>query len=162
MQEYGEELNIFVVSLDPKQAAIDLCNKHCAVMAKETTQLLSSALWLNGGVGPYKLTHKGHPCTKWVAESLDNWLWTYQHGIALCEEYTIRYKRTHACQSKIESMYDNKHIIPSKGLTPFALCMPDEYKCSNPVKSYRDYYRGAKAEIAVWPEGSIPGWWEEI
>tara|TARA_R100000353_G_scaffold27510_4_gene23176 strand:+ start:8010 stop:8711 length:702 start_codon:yes stop_codon:yes gene_type:complete len=41
--------------------------------------------------------------------------------------------------------------------TPFALAMPDEFKCNDAVESYRRYYIGAKQEFAEWRNGT-PEW----
>ena len=39
----------------------------------------------------------------------------------------------------------------NKGLTPFALAMPDKYKTTDPVESYRNYYMSEeKQKIASW------------
>jgi len=37
--------------------------------------------------------------------------------------------------------------------------MPDEYKVADPVESYRNYYRGAKASFAKWTNREKPEWW---
>jgi len=44
-------------------------------------------------------------------------------------------------------------------MTDWVLAMPDEYKCSDAVHSYREYYRGAKAHFARWDRGETPEWW---
>ena len=44
------------------------------------------------------------------------------------------------------------------GLTSFKLAMPDQYKCNDPVKSYRDYYIGEKSRFAKW-KTEPPAWW---
>ena len=48
--------------------------------------------------------------------------------------------------------------------TPFALAMPEEFKCDDAVESYRRYYIGAKQDFAEWRNGT-PEWFikqEEI
>ena len=37
--------------------------------------------------------------------------------------------------------------------------MPEEYKVTNCVESYRNYYKGAKTSIASWKNRSPPDWW---
>ena len=37
--------------------------------------------------------------------------------------------------------------------------MPDEYKNSDPVKAYRDYYKHDKRDFATW-KTNTPAWWE--
>jgi hypothetical protein len=50
-----------------------------------------------------------------------------------------------------------------KGLTPFALAMPDEYKSEDPVQSYRNYYMSEeKQRIASWKKGrGKPEWYKQ-
>ena len=152
-------MNIFVVDRDPKVAATMLCDKHVVKMIVETAQMLCTAASKLGHQVPYKPTHAKHPCTLWAGESLSNWNWLVKHGMALCEEYTLRYKKIHKTQSIIEWCRDS-NISPANdiGLTPFRLAMPDIYKDKDPVKSYRDYYIGEKARFAKW-KTSPPAWW---
>jgi hypothetical protein len=45
------------------------------------------------------------------------------------------------------------------GLTPFALCMPDEYKVEgDAVQGYRNYYNGAKRDLHKWTNRNKPEW----
>jgi len=44
-------------------------------------------------------------------------------------------------------------------LTEFAQAMPKEYRSSDIVKAYRDYYLNEKDHIATW-KIKIPNWWE--
>ena len=152
-------MNIFVVDRDPKIAATMLCDKHVVKMIVETAQMLCTAASKLGHHVPYKPTHARHPCTLWTGESLSNWNWLVQHGTALCEEYTLRYKKIHKTQSIIEWCRDSG-VAPTNdiGLTPFRLAMPEKYKCVDPVKSYREYYIGEKSRFAKWKTSS-PSWW---
>ena len=36
------------------------------------------------------------------------------------------------------------------GVTEPPQCMPDKYKCEDPVQAYRNYYLGEKMYMAVW------------
>jgi hypothetical protein len=126
-----------------------MCDSHTVKLLLESAQLLCTTHRLcNTGLPEflYKLTHKNHPCTKWVRESIQNYLWLCKHALALCEEYTYRYGKVHKSQRIIEWCCDN---VPSElvdsGLTPFALAMPDQYKTDCPVESYRNYYKYDKA-----------------
>ena len=50
--------------------------------------------------------------------------------------------------------------FPEIGLTKFALAMPVEYKCDDPVKSYRDYYMSPeKQKIASWNKKRQKPYW---
>lgn len=147
-------MNIFVVDYDPVIAARMLCDKHVVKMCLETAQMLST---INSG--PYKPTHKNHPCTLWAGSRVSNYLWLVEHGLALADEYTQRYGKVHKSQAVIESLA----IIPFdslQGMTPFALAMPDEYKCDDPVESYRNYYM-SKAAFCTWKDKQPPDWFLE-
>lgn len=37
--------------------------------------------------------------------------------------------------------------------------MPDKYKCTDVVESYRNYYKDEKRDIASWKNGK-PWWWK--
>jgi hypothetical protein len=53
----------------------------------------------------------------------------------------------------------NKPNIEDKGFTEPARAMPDEYKVSSVVESYRNYYIGEKSSIAVWKYRETPEWY---
>ena len=108
---------------------------------------------------PYKLSHKNHPCAIWARECIENYIWLCDFGLELAREYTYRYDKRHKSQDIIEWCIENKPNLPEKGdLTPFALAMPDEYKSSDPVESYRRYYMMDKPHIAEWKRRKKPFW----
>lgn len=151
-------MNIFILSTNPVLAAQMQCDKHVVKMILETTQILSTVLG-----GPYKPTHQNHPCVKWAAETVGNRLWLIDHGIALCDEYTERYEKRHKCADIIESFSEqhNDHGLCDDltTTTPFVQCMPERYRCDNPVSAYRAYYH-SKA-FAEWNRGRpAPDWWQ--
>lgn len=115
-------MNIFVSSPCPVESAKYLDNRRIIKMTLESMQLLSTAINYYGGTGPYKTTHKDHPCTKWVIESRSNAEWLVKHFKALCEEYTKRYNKTHKCESYIESIVSQLNLIPDNGLISFVNC----------------------------------------
>ena len=51
--------------------------------------------------------------------------------------------------------------MQDKGLTPFALAMPDEYKTDDPVESYRAYYVGEKTGMLHYRNRQAPSWISE-
>ena len=120
-------------------------------MPVETCQLLAlvaSPWYHNYGTLPKKdgspyTTSKGafrkHPCTLWAAESIHNASWLIQHGLSLCEEYSLRYNKVHACAQTLLSAYD---LFP-KGkvtqVTPFVRAMPDEWKFNNSIDTFEAY-----------------------
>jgi hypothetical protein len=115
-------MNIFVTDNCPVKSAKFLDNKRVVKMCLETAQMLCTAISSFGVNTPYKPTHRNHPCNVWVRESKENWLWLYQHGIALCEEYTRRYHKTHKCEGIIRSIYKHNELLPQKGRTKFVNC----------------------------------------
>ncbi len=156
-------MNIFILDSDPVLAA-NLVDKHIVKMPLESAQILCTVAQEKGFTAPYKPTHKHHPCIKWVAQSSANWNWLCEHGLAICNNYTISYNKVHKCQAIIQDMQDLTTEIWGASLSldnhdPFVLCMPDQYKVEDPVESYRNYYRAEKAYIAKWTNRIIPSWW---
>lgn len=145
-------MNIFVLDSNPKAAAQMMFDKHIVKMALETAQILST---INGG--PYRPTHQNHPCVKWAGEAIENYQWLVKHGIAICSEYEYRYDKEHSCLDIICAL-ENPLVEIKPGATPWALCMPMEYKEEDPVQSYRNYYK-SKASFAAWTKRSKPEWW---
>jgi hypothetical protein len=155
-------MNIFVLDKDPKLCSQYHCDKHVVKMILETAQLLCSVHHMTPQVTPqvpYKLSHKNHPCSIWVRECMENYIWLCDLGMELSKEYTYRYGKTHKSQQVIEWCIVNLPRLRENGdITPFALAMPEEYKVNCPVESYRNYYKGAKISFANWKNREIPEW----
>jgi len=170
-------MNIFVLSADPKEAAEFHCDKHVVKMILETGQMLCTAHWLGwqrvlnpSVIGAkkakewlqqhvpadkqplWKMTHAGHPCTQWAQTSDENYSWLLDLGVALCQEYTLRYGKRHKSETVYEWLLSNRPpSFMSSGRTPFAIAMPDDCKISaDPVVCYRQYYRVHKKYMAKW------------
>ena len=157
-------MNIFYLDPHPAAAARQCCDKHVVKMILESAQMLSTAhrvIDKNNNELLYKEAHKNHPSTKWVRESHLNYQWLYAHFVALGEEYTARYGKTHMSITKLKSFLKSPpKRIPQKLFSEPPCCMPSEYKQSNTVEAYRTYYRNDKADFATWKEPSaIPSWW---
>jgi hypothetical protein len=144
-------MNIFFLSLNPKEAARLHCDKHVVKMILETAQLLYSSHWMLNPEGlrenAYKIAHKNHPCAIWVRTSLSNYMWLASLGWWLCKEYKHRYgeDKIHKTEQHIIWLLNNppKGIL-CYGFTMPALAMPDEYKKDDVVESYRLYYIESK------------------
>ena len=175
-------MNIFIIEPGPRLAARSVCDSHVVKMPVESAQMLSTVqrlldgkqetrLTATGRQGRYwrlpdereeslyKAVHIHHPCTVWAGLSRANYIWLCAHGEELCNEYTRRYERIHASAAVIEECYRNSWRIPDGPITPFALAMPDEYKCGDAVESYRRYYLAEKRRIAKWRYSRKPTWW---
>ena len=156
-------MNIFVTSPCPKESAIVLPDRHVNKMSLEACQMLSIVASEKWGYGygtlpktdgtPYK-TDKGafrnHPCTRWAAETIDNAYWLIKWGMNLCDEYTLRYNKTHSCYNTLLQAY---YLFP-KGkidkVTSFARAMPDEYKLDDSIDTFTAYkmYIASKPWVA--------------
>ena len=152
-------MNIFFLDFDTKKCAEYHCDKHVVKMILESAQLLCGSHWILGSEAPYKLSHKNHPCSIWVRESLSNYLYLCDLGLELCKEYTYRYGKRHKSQDVIEWCLTNKPNINDVDFTCPPLAMGDEFKIGNNViESYRNYYIRAKKDFAVWKNRPIPDW----
>ena len=162
-------MNIFILDENIEDAVQYTCDKHVVKMITESVQMLSSTMWHVGLEGPYKQTHINHPCTVWTRESMQNYMWHWDYADALGEEYSHRYNKRHKAHltlhRDIPRVIDlpQREVIPMEctGLTPFAQALPDQYKNSDPVQAYRDYYIGDKAHFCTWKNRTIPKWFQE-
>jgi hypothetical protein len=152
-------VNIFVLDEDPEICAKYHCDKHVVKMILESAQMLSTISRLNGGgeVG-YKPTHKNHPCTKWVGQSLTNWFWLQKLTHQLNAEYLYRYNKVQNHKSYDVARNLVVPDIPLIGLTPFAQAMPEQYKNINTVTAYRAYYLQEKTDLLNWKNRPTPEW----
>lgn len=118
-------MNIFVTSNCPIESAKYLDTLRCNKMILESTQMLSTALREYGCTNSvlYKSTHKNHPANIWVRATRANYLWLYEHFVALATEYHRRRGKWHMSYLKLsEVLKNNAHFIPNGELTPFANC----------------------------------------
>jgi hypothetical protein len=170
---HEEKMNLFILSLIQKEIAKYMMDKHVSKILLEAVQMLCSAKRVlnpddSSNERLYKLAHKNHPVTIWCRTSKANFVWTLDLIEALHNEWRFRYGHpdTKLHKSYIMAQY-LKENMPSddsfskKGLTPFALAMPDEYKSDDPVQSYRNYYMSEdKQRIATWKKGrGKPDWY---
>ncbi len=146
-------MNIFYLDNDPKSAARMQCDRHVVKMILESAQLLSTAhreldgdQWANARE-LYKSTHKNHPSAVWARSSVDNYNWLFRHFLALCDEYSYRYGKTHKSDEKFRSVlfFSPANISTLESFTPPPQCMPDDYKDANTIIGYRKYYALDKA-----------------
>ncbi len=161
-------MNIFALDECPIVSARCLCDKHVPKMCVETAQMMASALIRHGvepadmpltkAGTPYKGGYKNHPCTIWAGDNSGNFSWLAEHGIALCNEFDKRFKKTHGCTDAITAMRALRCAIPVGMLTPHAQAMPGCYKRDYHVSAYRSYYMGEKMHFARWDHGPAPVW----
>ena len=149
-------MNIFYLDSDPVVAARVQYNKHVVKMILESAQMLCTAhhhyakLYDYKAFVPYKKAHYNHPSTIWCRGNRSQYLWLYNHMVALGEEYTDRYGKEHLTITKCKTplMFIPKGI-PDGFFTEPPQCMPDEYKVEgDSVKAYWNYYIGEKYIVA--------------
>ena len=148
-------MNIFYLDECPDKAARLQYNKHVVKMILESAQMLCTAhhcygdKWQRENV-PYKEAHLNHPSTMWTRLCRANYMWLYNHMIALGDEYTNRYGKTHLTITKCkEFLAKPPQNLPGGEFTQPPQAMPDEYKVpGDSIKAYWNYYIGDKSHIA--------------
>jgi len=153
-------MNIFVLDKDPHKAAEYLCNKHVVKMLLESAQILCTVSWKCDVRAPYKLIHVNHPVVIWAGQTLSNYNWLLEHALAIGYEYGYRFNKSHSSEKVLSWCAIHGGRPDTGGLTEFVQIMPDQYKCDDVVKAYRNYYKGEKRLFAKWtPSSRIPEWW---
>ena len=178
-------MNIFYLDKNPYKAACNLCDKHVIKMIVETAQMLSTAHRVLDGFEThkpsksgtrlakywehptlddilYKATHVNHPSNVWIRSGDKNYEWSYEHFLGLCQEYRRRYGKIHATKIKLGIPLANLPTNIPYQSTDIPLAMPEEYKCSDPIKAYRKYYQSKQTDMKMtWKETQAPGWFYE-
>lgn len=180
-------MNIFILSENPYDAAVQQCDKHVVKMPTESAQMLSTAHRLLDGTMElrpsksgkrkvkywklsderedvlYKNVHESHPCTLWTMESEANYRWHFAHFEALSMEYQYRYGKEHGAWSLLKNVLATApRNIARKERTEFRLAMKDYPECiveGDPVQSYRNFYRTKQARFTMaWKNRPTPEW----
>lgn len=161
-------MNIFILDNDPVIAAQLQCDKHVVKMVLESAQLLSTAHHIYGDIDSsalYKKTHENHPSAIWARESVENYIWLYNHFIGLCDEYTHRYNKIHKTDTKFRKVLGSVPVnIKAIVKTPFKLAISNIDECvgSNAVELYQSYYKTKKDKFVMkWTNRDIPWWFLE-
>jgi len=163
-------MNLFILSDNNTESAIFHTDKHIVKMPTETAQMLSFAyhdkdLWKSDipqYIMLFSKSHNLHPCSKWMRESLSNWMWTANFGLELYKEYQFRFNKPDKHQRAyniFKFALENPPNLPDIGLTPFVEAMDDSHKISdNSIDNYRNYYIMAKTHLFKWTNRSKPYW----
>lgn len=178
-------MNVFYLDKQPTDCARFHVDKHVVKMNVEYAQLLSTAhrvldgeLWYDKTANGrsikrwrhtdqwrddilYKASHVNHPSNIWCRASKDNYDWLYQLFLATLDEYTYRYGKVHGCAKMVHVLRDAPQNIPDVGFTQPTPAMPDQYKTSDAIQAYRQYYIGEKSGFAVWKNRETPAWFLE-
>ena len=161
-------MNIFFLSLDPETCAQMYCDQHVIKILIEIVQMLYTACHFLGytlDTAPwkkdhsqrgFKKAHPNHPMCKWVRASRQNFEMTARIGLALALEYNYRYQKIHSCSKHILWLFSRVHELPflDESLSVPPQCMPDQYKRSDPIEGYREYYKSKT--FARWTKRNKP------
>lgn len=149
-------MNIFILDLDHEVNARYHVDRHVVKMILEYAQLLSTASHLTGLPQGYRPTHIHHRCTRWVCESVDNWIWLLNLADAVNREWRHRYQHyyDHKSMEVIKGM--QVPPLPDNGLTPFSF--PKGYESDDIVQAYRSYYLAEKEHLFSWTRRDMPDW----
>lgn len=147
-------MNIFYLHYSPYIAAKVQYNKHVVKMILESAQMLCTAHHVYGSDEqkqnvPYKEAHLNHPSTRWARLCRANYRWLYLHMLALGNEYTKRYGKTHLTIHKCAKFLDTPPMnLPGGEFTEPPQAMPDEYKVpGDSITAYWNYYEGEKYKV---------------
>jgi len=175
-------MNIFYLSNDPVDCARQHVDKHVVKMVLEYGQLMSTAHRVLDGTPYYgktinnrniqrwllpderenniwKASHFKHPSGIWVRSSSSHYLWLYSLWLEMLKEYTYRYDKPHSTERMKGWFSRLPNNIPKVGwLSDPPPAMPDQYKTTSSIESYRNYYKGDKRSFANWKKRSTPGW----
>ncbi|KAL0245896.1 hypothetical protein GEMRC1_007113 [Eukaryota sp. GEM-RC1] len=184
-------MNIFFLSIDPEEAARDMCDPHVVKMTLESTQLLftchhlvsTSTEWIlrfqsETGKEPYKASHQKHGCQIWLQQGSANYEWLCRHAVAMVAEYKRRYgDKPMSVEPLLQWLQNNvpDNLPRTKQLTEIYLAMPEECKyywyvestesyenmLNRTVQSYRLYYLLFKSRFARYYYTKVPYWLEE-
>lgn len=153
-------MNIFFLDKCPRKAAQYLVDKHVVKMITESRQMMNVAHVCAENPN-CKMAYKNHPCSVWVRENKDNYLWLLEHSLAIGAEYSFRYYKIHKSEQYIRAHLMRPPILPEikSGITFPALSMPDNCKISDDyVECYREYYRVEKQHLFSWKIRGRPDW----
>jgi len=189
-------MNIFAKNRNPVTTVPEMIDKHIVKMPTETCQMLHTNELFHRFFEKYgyepslkelkqfhaeidsnlmKPAMLNHPSTIWARESIHNTRWLYEHGLAMCNEYTYRYGKIHGSESRIKDI-DNSYLQSADWAkaTPVFIAMADKYRLDRDsyfeqhpndtewdfvIESYRHYYLEAKWSFASWKKREPPIWW---
>ena len=158
-------MNIFAIEGDVATGQIDWVksaksqdNLRVVKMILESCQILSTVLNEQGIQAPYRSFNPKHPSCLWAAESADNFVNLAIHCEAMIVEYGQRFGKTHKCSAVLQQIIElfDPDLFPTSDPTPLRLAIPDEYKTSNPILSYRRFY--ASKPRLRYPKNKVPDW----
>ena len=161
-------MNLFILDENPQKAARYHVDRHVVKMPTETAQMISfiyhdTEFWddkIPDFMMGFSKTHYKHPCSIWMRESLENFLYACQLGMELYKEYQFRYNQPEKhlrARQIFEFALQTPPKLPKLGLTPFAQAMDEQFiRFFCPIQNYREYYREGKKHLHTWKNRDTP------
>jgi hypothetical protein len=102
-----------------------------------------------------------HPSAIWVRANDENYRWLFAMWTYLCQEYTFRYGKQHACSRLLTSLDKLPFNITTGVFFPPTPAMPDDCKVlGDSLASYHKYYIEKKVSFAKWTKREVPLWFQ--
>lgn len=173
-----DHIDSHIIKIPLEAAQVIYTAQHVLRSGDEADDWLSEAPLNRSGHHGYAIVHRNNPISKWARQHIAHYLNVCYYGLALCQEYTYRFGRKHACHEHLEWLLHNPPpaLVKCCGRLSNPPCaMPDVYKVEPESKSrprhsgiwnlyvyqsYRRYYVGAKLQIrmAEWRKRGRPEW----
>lgn len=174
-------MNIFATNENPVIAAQELCDQHTRSKMQIESAIMLQHCFDNRVLeeaprtkaGKVRRSGKGyynHPCSVWVRETTENYMWLVEHALEMFNERNYRWPGSapHFTLEFIQWCKQNVNKTSNKKgkLTPFAVAINSESKCrlikgfgKMPVlEQYRHYIKEDKP-FASWTRRSKPSWY---
>lgn len=156
-------MNIFILDKDPKKIAEYHNNKHVVRMIYEGVVMLGFAHQYsrnddikNPSIGYKSPRHYNHPCSVWVRQDLNNYMFLYEIIENLNTEWNNRFHDNFRIHKSLELArnFNKKELkLPNENLTTFAMATMWIPRIKNdPVSVYREYYVQCKQHLADWKD----------
>jgi len=174
-------VNIFATNIDPVVSAQELCDQHCRSKMQIESAILLQHCFTNQELLSAPPTKKGqprksgkgyfnHPCSVWVRESKENFMWLIQHALEMFNERDYRWPTSspHFTKQFILWCKDNvdKTVCNNIKQTPFAVAINKDSNCRSianfdnlsTIEQYR-YYIKMDKPFATWTKRQKPEWY---
>jgi len=167
-------VNFFYLDKDTEKCAEFYGDKHIVKIPIEIGQILSkihhelktgidyakiykSSVVVKNTIGPYV----------WASESYENYVWTSKLGLALINQFKLRFNRTeHKTEKILQYLHDNvPPSLPKIGITKFRGTNKYDmfqYISNDPVICARYNYAEMKCKNDKWTKNEKPYWFIKI
>ena len=161
-------MNIFFLDSNIEKCAQYHVDKHVVKQRLELAQLACTAHHVLGDIDsskiPYKPTHKNHPSAIWVRESLFNYNYIVNLGLALCEEMRHRFNTPHQKTEEVllwlkeNPIQVNDCFMSKPKLAVGEKIIENDDYWNYAVDNYRKYYRETIQHLFKWSNRETPEW----